>query len=221
MEQFAEDAELLGQLREYLQEHGQSSSRPCVEGKEAEGAKFRDYFDFAEPITSMPSHRALALLRGRNEGMLNVSLMLDQELDADSLKPGPQPLRSSASPPASASRTRTARPTTGWSTRVRWTWKVKIFTAPRTRTDGRTARARRRTKPSASSARNLNDLLLAAPAGPRVTMGLDPGIRTGVQVAVVDDTGKVLDTPPSIRTSRATTGMARCTPWPAWPPSMA
>ena len=92
MEKFAEDAELLQTLREYLKEHGQLRST-VVEGKESEGAKFRDWFDFAEPIASMPSHRALALLRGRNEGFLNVTLALDSELNEEAIKPGPEPLR--------------------------------------------------------------------------------------------------------------------------------
>jgi uncharacterized protein len=114
MEKFAEDADLLAQLREYLKEHGHIRSK-VVEGKETEGAKFRDWFDFAEPIEAMPSHRALALLRGRNEGMLGVSLVLDSNSTKKPSSPAPTPA-SSASPPASASATRTARPTNGCRT---------------------------------------------------------------------------------------------------------
>src|SRR5574343_76813 len=89
MEKFAEDADLLLQLREYLNEHGRLRSQ-VDKGKEVEGAKFRDCFDFAEPIEAMPSHRALALLRGRNEGVLAVTLVLDSELDEENIKPGPK-----------------------------------------------------------------------------------------------------------------------------------
>ena len=126
MEKFAEDAELLGQLREYLKEHGLLRST-VVEGKESEGAKFRDWFDFAEAIADMPSHRALALLRGRNEGFLNVSLVLDSELDADNLKPGPNACeqRIAARYDIKAQN----RPADKWlADTVRWTWKVKIYT---------------------------------------------------------------------------------------------
>jgi uncharacterized protein len=91
MEQFAEDAELLGQLREYLQANTAWCGRTVVEGKETEGAKFRDWFDFPKPITSMPSHRALALLRGRNEGMLQLALVLDSGTRRANIKPGPNP----------------------------------------------------------------------------------------------------------------------------------
>ena len=90
MERFSEDATLLGKLREYLNEHGFVRSK-VVEGKENEGAKFRYWFAFSEAINSMPSHRALALLRGRNEGFLDVALVLDSELDTDNIKPGPNP----------------------------------------------------------------------------------------------------------------------------------
>ena len=162
MEKFAEDAELLQTLREYLKEHGQLRST-VVEGKESEGAKFRDWFDFAEPIASMPSHRALALLRGRNEGFLNVTLALDSEYEIGArprfsssgnrgLSLFSRTPASSASPPASASGTRTARPTNGWPTpcagpgrsrstpTLNWNWSAHCASAPRKR-------------PSASSAR--------------------------------------------------------------------
>ena len=127
MEKFAEDAQLLGSLREYLSEHGLVRST-VVEGKEIEGAKFRDWFDFNEPVTSMPSHRALALLRGRNEGILQVALILDSELDAEAAKPGTQnpceqriAVRFGIKPQN--------RPADKWLTdTVRWTWKVKVYT---------------------------------------------------------------------------------------------
>ncbi|MGB5010127.1 MAG: Tex-like N-terminal domain-containing protein, partial [Candidatus Dechloromonas phosphoritropha] len=126
MEKFAEDAELLGQLREYLNEHGQLRST-VVEGKENEGAKFRDWFDFAEPITSMPSHRALALLRGRNEGMLHVALVLDSELDEAKIQPGPGPCEQRIAVRFGIRNQN--RPADKWlQDTVRWTWKVKVHT---------------------------------------------------------------------------------------------
>ncbi len=191
MEKFAEDAELLGQLRQYLSEHGQLRST-VVEGKETEGAKFRDWFDFAEPITSMPSHRALALLRGRNEGFLQVSLVLDSELDADNVKPGPNPceqriaVRFGIKPQG--------RPADKWlSDTVRWTWKIKVFTHLELELINE-LRERAEEEAIRIFGKNLKDLLLAAPAGQHVTMGIDPGIRTGCKIAVVDATGKLLDT---------------------------
>ncbi len=190
MERFAEDAELLGQLREYLREHGVVKSA-VVEGKEAEGAKFRDWFDFAEAVGSMPSHRALALLRGRNEGFLSVSLVLDSELgDAEKNVRNPCEQRIAA---RFGIRDQ-SRPADKWLLdTVRWTWRVKIYThlelelmnALRERAEDEAIRV---------FARNLKDLLLAAPAGQHATMGIDPGIRTGCKLAVVDATGKLLDT---------------------------
>jgi protein Tex len=191
MEKFAEDAELLGQLRQYLSEHGQLRST-VVEGKEVEGAKFRDWFDFAEPIATMPSHRALALLRGRNEGFLQVALVLDSELDAENVKPGPNPcelriaVRFGIKPQG--------RPADKWlSDTVRWTWKIKVFTHLELELMNE-LRERAEEEAIRVFGRNLKDLLLAAPAGQHVTMGIDPGIRTGCKIAVVDATGKLLDT---------------------------
>ena len=190
MEKFAEDAELLGSLREYLSEHGLVRST-VVEGKETEGAKFRDWFDFAEPITSMPSHRALALLRGRNEGILQVSLVLDSEIDEENLKPGPNPceqriaVRFGIKPQN--------RPADKWlGDCVRWTWKVKVYTHLELELMNE-LRERAEEEAIRVFGRNLKDLLLAAPAGQHVTMGVDPGIRTGCKLAIVDATGKMLD----------------------------
>jgi uncharacterized protein len=187
MEKFAEDAELLGQLREFLREHGMLRST-VIEGKETEGAKFRDWFDFAEAITSMPSHRALALLRGRNEGMLNVSLVLDSELDEETVKPGANPceqriaVRFGIKPQN--------RPADKWlADTVRWTWKVKIYTHLELELMNE-LRERAEEEAIRVFGRNLKDLLLAAPAGQHVTMGVDPGIRTGCKLAIVDATGK-------------------------------
>jgi hypothetical protein len=149
MEKFAEDAELLAQLREYLKEHGHIRSK-VVEGKETEGAKFRDWFDFAEPIEAMPSHRALALLRGRNEGMLGVSLVLDSNSTKKPSSPAPTPA-SSASPPASASPPEPPGRQMAAGHRA-LDLEGQGVHPPRTGTDERAARAPRK-KPSASSAR--------------------------------------------------------------------
>ncbi len=190
MEKFAEDAELLGQLREYLSEHGLVRST-VVEGKENEGAKFRDWFDFNEPVASMPSHRALALLRGRNEGMLQVALVLDSELDEANIKPGSNPceqriaVRFGIKPQN--------RPADKWlADTVRWTWKVKVYTHLELELMNE-LRERAEEEAIRVFGRNLKDLLLAAPAGQHVTMGVDPGIRTGCKLAIVDATGKMLD----------------------------
>ena len=191
MEQFSEDAQLLGTLREYLEEHGVVKST-VVEGKETDGAKFRDYFDYSEAISAIPSHRALALLRGRNEGMLQISLVLDSELDEANKPIGHNPCESRIAKRFAISDL--GRPADKWlSDTVRWTWRIKIFmhleldlmNALRERAEEEAIRV---------FGSNLHDLLLAAPAGQRATMGLDPGIRTGCKVAVVDATGKLLDT---------------------------
>ena len=191
MEQFSEDAALLGKLREYLEEHGVVKST-VVEGKETEGAKFRDYFDYSEPVTAVPSHRALALLRGRNEGALQVSLVLDSELDEANKPVGPNPCEARIAKHFGI--TDQSRPADKWlADTVRWTWRIKVFmhleldlmNALRERAEEEAIRV---------FGTNLHDLLLAAPAGQRATMGLDPGIRTGCKVAVVDATGKLLDT---------------------------
>ncbi|HEX5802168.1 MAG TPA: Tex family protein, partial [Azospira sp.] len=191
MEQFAEDAQLLGALREYLAEHGVVKS-VVAEGKETEGAKFRDYFDYSEPLGDIPSHRALALFRGRNESMLQVSLVLDSELDQETKPVGHNPCEARIA--ARFGIKDQGRPADKWlSDTVRWTWKIKVFmhlelelmNALRERAEEEAIRV---------FGRNLKDLLLAAPAGPRAVLGLDPGIRTGCKIAVVDRTGKLLDT---------------------------
>ena len=190
MEKFAEDAELLGQLREYLNEHGQLRST-VVEGKENEGAKFRDWFDFAEPITSIPSHRALALLRGRNEGMLHVALVLDSELDEAKIQPGPGPCEQRIAVRFGIRNQN--RPADKWlQDTVRWTWKVKVHTHLELELMNQ-LRERAEEEAIRIFGKNLKDLLLAAPAGQHVTMGVDPGIRTGCKLAIVDATGKMLD----------------------------
>jgi len=191
MEQFAEDAELLGTLRSYLDEHGVLKAT-VVEGKEAEGAKFRDYFGYSEAISSVPSHRALALLRGRNEGVLQLALVLDSELDPDNKPVGPNPCESRIATRFGIKDA--GRAADKWLVdTVRWTWKVKVSLHLELELMG-ALRDRAEEEAIRVFGSNLKDLLLAAPAGPRATIGLDPGLRTGVKVAAVDATGKLLET---------------------------
>ncbi|WP_321937132.1 Tex family protein [Burkholderia cepacia] len=187
-EQFGETAELLGKLRDYLHSQGVVSSA-VVEGKEnEEGEKFRDYYDYAETIRTVPSHRALALFRGRNAGVLTIKLGLGEELDAQVPHPGEAMI---AHHFGIANQN---RPADKWLSDVcRWCWRVKV--QPHIENELLTQlRETAETEAIRVFARNLNDLLLAAPAGPKAVIGLDPGLRTGVKVAVVDRTGKVLAT---------------------------
>ncbi|WP_257292628.1 Tex family protein [Endozoicomonas sp. ONNA1] len=187
MERFSEDAELLGKLRDMLWSQGILSSR-SVEGKEEEGAKFRDYFEHDEPIKQVPSHRALAIFRGRNEGVLQSNIRLENEPDSR--------LETHPCEKVIADHWHIAdqgRAADKWlKDVVRWTWRVKLLT--QLETDLMT-RIRESAEEEAIKvfAKNLKDLLLAAPAGLRPTLGLDPGLRTGVKVAVVDATGKLVE----------------------------
>lgn len=191
MERFAEDPELVGQLRDYLNEHGMVQSK-VVEGKETEGAKFRDWFDFYEPLNSMPSHRALALLRGRNEGFLQVSLVLDSELNQETPSTAPNPCEQRIANRFSIKQQ--SRPADKWlNDTVRWTWRVKLSLHLELDLMGQ-LREKSEEEAIRIFGKNLKDLLLAAPAGQHVTMGVDPGIRTGCKLAIVDATGKLLDT---------------------------
>ena len=187
IERFSEDATLLDALRAYLAEHGVVSSQ-LIDGKDAEGAKFRDWFDFAEPLSRIPSHRFLALLRGRGEGVLRLAVTLP-----DAPPPG-QPGPCEARIAARFGLRDAGRPADRWLLETaRWAWSTKIAVHLELELMN-TIRERAEEEAIRVFARNLKDLLLAAPAGPRVTIGLDPGIRTGVKVAVVDATGKLLDT---------------------------
>ncbi|XOB93062.1 Tex family protein [Pseudomonadota bacterium 24LQ007] len=187
MERFAEDAELLGALRDFVWQEGQLKVT-VVEGKENEGAKFRDYFDHVEPLRKVPSHRALAILRGRNEGILAYSIVMG-DAEEDRRQPHPAEQRIAAH-----WRIRdNGRASDKWlSDVVRWTWRVKLSTQIET---DLIAQVREAAETEAINvfAANLKDLLLLAPAGPRPTLGLDPGLRTGVKVAVIDGTGQVVD----------------------------
>ncbi len=191
MERFAEDATLLQSLREYVQEHGIVESK-VVEGKQDEGEKFADYFDYSETIGTVPSHRALALLRGRREGMLDVTLRLDTEAEKPKWDAPHNPCEGRIASRFGIKDMK--RPADKWLLdTARWTWRVKSFMHLETELMG-ALRERAELDAINVFARNLKALLLAAPAGPRATMGLDPGLRTGVKVAVVDATGKVVDT---------------------------
>ena len=191
MERFAEDAQLLQSLRDYLTEHGVVESK-VVEGKQDAGEKFADYFDYSETLGTIPSHRALALFRGRREEMLSVTLRLDSEEEKPKWDAPHNPCENRIAQRFGISNQ--GRPADKWlSDTVRWAWRVKVFMHLETEL---MTNLRERAEAEAINvfARNLKDLLLAAPAGPRATMGLDPGLRTGVKVAVVDATGKVVDT---------------------------
>ncbi|MCD5360486.1 Tex family protein [Chromobacterium aquaticum] len=188
IERFAEDAELLGQLREKLWSEGELAGQ-VVAGKEHEGAKFSDYFEHREAIRSTPSHRALALLRGRNEGVLSLTLKYQPDETPITERSAYEQLIAARFGVRDA-----GRPADKWLLDgVRLCWRAKIFLSLELELVSRL-------KDAADAeaikvfADNLHDLLLAAPAGRRATLGLDPGLRTGCKVAVVDDTGKLLDT---------------------------
>ena len=186
MERFAEDADLLANLRQFLADNALLASR-LVEGKDNEGAKFRDYFEHTEALAGVPSHRALAMFRGRNEGVLSLHLLLDvEEKPTD-----PHPCEAMIAQHWRIEDRQ--RPADQWLREtVRWTWRVKLLTHLQTDLLGQ-LRERAEQQAIEVFAHNLKDLLLAAPAGPRATIGLDPGLRTGVKLAVVDANGKVLD----------------------------
>ena len=198
MERFAEDANLINKVRNFLKQEGMLSVR-LVPGKEQEGAKFSDYFEHDEPLKSVPSHRALAILRGRNEGVLSFSIVTGDP--SDKLTPSP----CEAMIADHFNLKNEGRPADRWLHEVvRWTWRIKLLTHLETElmTNLREASEEEAIK---VFGQNLKDLILAAPAGAKATIGLDPGLRTGVKVAVVDATGKVIDhdtiypTPPQNR----------------------
>jgi uncharacterized protein len=193
MEQFAEDAELLADLRAHLQANAVLASA-VAEDKEEAAAKFRDYFTYQENLRTVPPHRALALFRGRKESLLKLSLKLPEEIAA-AATPGPAAFNAcelkiaarfgiaDRKQAADAWLLQTAHWT--WAVKLSWQLETELLTELRDRAEEEAIRV---------FANNLHDLLLAAPAGPRVTMGLDPGLRTGVKVAIVDRTGKLLET---------------------------
>ncbi|MFF9489678.1 Tex family protein [Streptomyces sp. NPDC014676] len=184
-ERFSEDADLIGELRERMWVRGRLVAK-VRDGKEEAGAKFSDYFDFAEPFTDLPSHRILAMLRGEKEEVLDLVLEPEEPVDGPSSYEGIVAGRFGIS--------QQGRPADKWlGDTVRWAWRTRILVHL-----GIDLRLRLRTAAEDEAVRvfaaNLRDLLLAAPAGTRATLGLDPGFRTGVKVAVVDATGKVVAT---------------------------
>ncbi|MFC8424068.1 Tex family protein [Streptomyces sp. NPDC057236] len=184
-ERFSEDADLIGELRERMWVRGRLAAK-VRDGKEEAGAKFSDYFDFAEPFTDLPSHRILAMLRGEKEEVLDLVLEPEEPVDGPSSYEGIIAGRFGIS--------QQGRPADKWlGDTVRWAWRTRILVHL-----GIDLRLRLRTAAEDEAVRvfaaNLRDLLLAAPAGTRATLGLDPGFRTGVKVAVVDATGKVVAT---------------------------
>ncbi|SDN61416.1 Tex family protein [Vreelandella arcis] len=185
MERFAEDPELIGQLRERLWQDGELSAR-VLDGKQEEGAKFSDYFEHDEKLAKAPSHRALAMFRARNEGVLSLSIRLPGEEEAPV-----HPAQVAIAKQFGISDQN--RPADKWLAEVvRWTWRVKLYTALETELLGRLREQAEKTAIDVFAA-NLKDLLLAAPAGQKVTLAIDPGLRTGCKVAVVDATGQFID----------------------------
>jgi uncharacterized protein len=183
-EQFTENADLLKRLREYMKDNAFLRSR-VVEGKKEAGAKFSDYFDHTERWAAVPGHRALAMLRGWNEEFLSVDIVVDQD-STEAVKPVERIIASFYAIGT--------KPGDKWLAEViGWTWRVKLSMSLSLDLM-REMRERSEEEAIRVFARNLKDLLLAAPAGTRATMGLDPGIRTGVKVAIIDNTGKVLET---------------------------
>jgi protein Tex len=183
MERFAEDATLLATVRQHIQEHGHLEAR-VIAGKEEEGVKYRDYFEHTELALNTPSHRVLAMLRGRNEGVLQLGVNPDPGQESC----GEQMIG------AHIGWRFANRAADNWmQSVVQWTWKIKVLPAMSTELIS-TLRQNAEHEAIDVFARNISDVLMAAPAGAQVTMGIDPGIRTGCKVAVVDATGKLLDT---------------------------
>ncbi len=178
MEQFSEDADLIGRLRSKLWDEADLTSQ-VVEGKEELGEKYKDYFDYSESLKKIPSHRMLAILRGRQEGMLQINILCESVAYESILANHFNIMDKS-------------RPADAWLLETaRWTWKIKLFTQLEVENVGR-IRESAEEQAIQVFANNLRDLLMSAPAGAKTTMGLDPGMRTGVKLVVVDPTGKVL-----------------------------
>lgn len=188
MERIAEDANLLEKIRSYLNRHAELVSR-VVAGKEQQGEKFKDYFEHNEALSKVPSHRALAMLRGRNEGYLTLAMNADPSQEEGVRQSHCESIISDHYGVSLSS-----APADGWRKQViSWAWRIKVSMHMETEL---MAAMKERAEIEAIDvfATNLKDLLMAAPAGPRATLGLDPGLRTGSKIAVVDSTGKVLAT---------------------------
>ncbi|CAE6882447.1 accessory protein [Vibrio sp. B1REV9] len=188
MERIAEDANLLEKIRNHLNRNAEMVAR-VVEGKENDGEKFKDYFNHNEPLSKVPSHRALAMLRGRNEGFLTLAMNADPEQENG--------VRQSYCETIIADHygvTLSSAPADTWRKQViSWAWRIKVSMHMETELMG-AMKERAEIEAIEVFATNLKDLLMAAPAGPRATLGLDPGLRTGSKIAIVDPTGKVLAT---------------------------
>ncbi len=185
VEGLSENATLLGQLRAYMRDKAMLSAK-VLKGKQDEGAKFSDYFDHSERWNKVAGHRALAMMRGRDEGFLGLDIEVDAEV-ADPVKPAERLVAATLNAQGNGAGDTWLREVAGWAwrTRLRITLSVDLMVELRERAE---------VEAIGVFARNLKDLLLAAPAGARATMGIDPGIRTGCKIAVIDPTGKVLDT---------------------------
>ncbi|GAL14693.1 transcription accessory protein [Vibrio astriarenae] len=188
MERIAENADLLEKVRNHLNRNAHLEAR-VVAGQEQEGEKFKDYFEHSEAISKVPSHRALAMLRGRNEGMLTIGMNADPEQE--------EGVRQSYCETIIADHygiTLSSAPADTWRKQViSWAWRIKVSMHMETELMG-AMKERAEIEAIEVFATNLKDLLMAAPAGPRATLGLDPGLRTGSKIAIVDSTGKVLAT---------------------------
>jgi uncharacterized protein len=193
MDSFAENAELTGQLRSYLWEEGVLQSR-VVEGKEEEAAKFRDYFDYDEPLKRVPSHRALAIFRGRKETFLHSAIATPAAVaNADKTRTEIVPERAERMIAQTFNIQDQGRAADKWLAEVvKWTWKIKLLTRLELDLMGQ-LRDSAEEEAIRVFAENMKAILLASPAGNKVTMGLDPGLRTGVKVSLVDATGKYLE----------------------------
>ncbi|EGQ7649268.1 TPA: Tex family protein [Vibrio alginolyticus] len=188
MERIAEDANLLEKIRNHLNRNAELVSR-VVEGKEQEGEKFKDYFNHNEPLSKVPSHRALAMLRGRNEGFLTLAMNADPEQEEGARQSYCETIITDH-----YGVTLSSAPADTWRKQViSWAWRIKVSMHMETELMG-AMKERAEIEAIEVFATNLKDLLMAAPAGPRATLGLDPGLRTGSKIAVVDSTGKVLAT---------------------------
>ncbi|CAH8209692.1 Tex family protein [Vibrio aestuarianus] len=188
MERIAEDANLLEKIRRHLTRNAQLVSR-VIDGKENAGEKFKDYFTHDEAISKVPSHRALAMLRGRNEGFLTLNINADPEQEEGARQSYCETIIAEHYGIHLSS-----APADNWRKQViSWAWRIKVSMHMETELMG-AMKERAEIEAIEVFATNLKDLLMAAPAGPRATLGLDPGLRTGSKIAVVDSTGKVLAT---------------------------
>ncbi|GAA0415682.1 Tex family protein [Cocleimonas flava] len=190
MDRFSEDAALLARTREYMENNALVIAK-VAKGKEQEGIKFKDYFDYQEPFKKVPSHRALAIFRGRNEGILFVTLDVEAPGEFGFTKPMDHPCERMIAGHWNIADN--GRPADAWLLQVvSWTWKIKMHMHISGDLMSQ-LREQAETEAIRVFSLNLKDLLLAAPAGQKATIGLDPGLRTGVKVAVVDSTGQYLD----------------------------